>query len=87
MCECDYIISCIITGAGSLVLIDGNCHKRCSRVVVGHSIKLKHSIDNQTIIDNCQISKTNIGFVESVNGSYSGYLVETSEMNTSGNLL
>ena len=72
MCKCDYIISCIVTGAGSSALIDGNCRKRCSRVVVGCSVKLKHSIDNQTIIDNCQISKTKIGFVESVNGSYLG---------------
>ena len=56
MCECDHIISCIITGAGSLALIDGNCLKRCIQVVVGHSVKLKHSIVDQTIIDNCQIS-------------------------------
>ena len=54
------------------MLIDGNCCKRCSQIVVGHSMKLKHSIDNQTIIDNCQISKMKIGYVESMNGSYLG---------------
>ena len=71
MCEYDYIISQVVTGAGSSALIDGSCRKRRGRVVVGHSVKLKHSVDNQTIIDNCQISKTKMGFVESVNGSYS----------------
>ena len=39
---------------------------------MGHSVELKCSIDDQTIIDNCQISKMKIGFVESVNGSYLG---------------
>ena len=61
MCEPDYIISHVITGAESLVLIDGNCCKGCSRVVMGCSIKIKHSIDDQTIRDNCQISKIKIG--------------------------
>ena len=61
MCECDYIISHIITGAESLALIDGNCHKGCNQIVMGRSVKLKHSIDDQTIMDNCQISKTKIG--------------------------
>ena len=70
MCKCDYIISHVITGAVSSALIDENCHKRCSQVVMGHSIKLKRSIDDQTIIDNCQISKMKIGYVESINGSY-----------------
>ena len=37
---------------------------------MGRSMKLKCSIDDQTIIDNCQISKTKIGDVESVNSSY-----------------
>ena len=72
MCKCYYIISHVVTGARSSALIDGNCRKGCNQVVVGHSVKLKHSIDSQTIIDNCQISKTKIGFVESVNGSYLG---------------
>ena len=66
MCKHDYIISHIVTGAARLVLIDGNCCKRCGRVVMGCSIKLKCSIDN------CQISKMKIGFIESVNGSYLG---------------
>ena len=71
MCKHDYIISHVIIGAGSSAQIDGYCHKRCSRVVVGHSMRLKRSMDNQTTIDNCQISKTKIGYDESVNGSYS----------------
>ena len=55
--------------------------KRCSQVVMGHSVKLKHSIDN------CQISKTKIEFVESVNGKYLKQLVGTSETNTKCNSL
>ena len=50
----------------------GKCHKCCSRVVVGRSIGLKCKVDDQTIIDNCEISRTKIGFVESVNGSFPG---------------
>ena len=46
------------------------CCKGCNRVVVGHSVNVKHKVDDQTIIDNCQISKTKIGSVESMNGSY-----------------
>ena len=52
MCKHDYI--------ESSALIDGNCHKRCNRVVMGQCMKLECSIDDQTIIDNCQISKTRI---------------------------
>ena len=37
---------------------------------MGRSIKIKHSIDDQTIIDDCQISKMKIGYIESINGSY-----------------
>ena len=54
---------------------------------MGCSVKLKCSIDNQTIIDNCQISKTKIGFIESVNGSSLKQSVGTSEMNTKCNSL
>ena len=61
MCEPDYIISCVVTGARSLALIDGNCGKGCNQVVMSCSVKIKHRIDDQTIIDNCQISKTKIG--------------------------
>ena len=61
MCKPDYTISHIITAAESPVLIDGNRHKGCSQVVMGCSIKIKHSIDDQTFIDNCQISKMKIG--------------------------
>ena len=50
----------------------GKCRKRCSRVVVGHSIGLKCKVDDQTIIDNCEISRTKIGLLESVNGSFLG---------------
>ena len=53
MCEPEYILSCVITGAESLALIDGNCHKGHSRVVVGYSIKIKCSIGDQTIKDYC----------------------------------
>ena len=54
---------------------------------MGQSVKLKHSIDDQIIIDNCLISKMKIGYVESVNGSYLGKSVGTSEANTSSNSL
>ena len=46
--------------------------KGCDRVVVSRSVNVKHKVDNQTIIDNCQISKMKIGSVESINGSHSG---------------
>ena len=72
MCKHEYIISRVVIGARSSVLIDGNCCRRCSQVVVGCSIKLKCSIDNQTIIVDCQISKMKIGYIESINGSYLG---------------
>ena len=61
MCEPDYIISLIVIGAESLAQIDGKCHEGGNQVVVDHSIKIKRRIDDQTIIDNCQISKTKIG--------------------------
>ena len=47
------------------------CCKGGNRVVVGRNVNVKHKVDDQTIIDNCQISKTKIGLVESVNGSNS----------------
>ena len=47
------------------------CCESDDQVVVGRSVNVKRKVDNQTIIDNCQISKTKIGSVESVNGSYS----------------
>ena len=47
------------------------CCKGDDRVVVDHTMNIKHKVDDQTIIDNCQISKMKIGSVESVNGSYS----------------
>ena len=37
---------------------------------MGHSVNLKHKVDDQTIVDNCKISRMKIGFVESVNGSF-----------------
>ena len=46
------------------------CRKHSSRVVVGRSVDLKRKVDDQTIIDNCKISRTKIGFVESINGSF-----------------
>ena len=50
----------------------GKCHKCSSRVVVGRSVDLKCKVDDQTIVDNCKISRTKIGSVESVNGSFPG---------------
>ena len=47
------------------------CHKGNDQVVIHHSMNIKHKVDDQTIVDNCQISKMKIGSVESVNGSYS----------------
>ena len=46
------------------------CHKGVNQVIVDCSVNVKHKVDDQTIIDNCRISKTKIGSVESVNGSY-----------------
>ena len=37
---------------------------------MGRSMNLKHKVDDQTIVDNGKISRTKIGFVESVNGSF-----------------
>ena len=64
MCEPDYIISHVITGAESLVLIDGKCCEGSNRVVIGRSVKVKHRIGDQTIIDNCQIPKMKIGMLK-----------------------
>ena len=36
------------------------CHKGGNQVVIGHSMNVKCKEDDQTIIDNCQISKTKI---------------------------
>ena len=38
----------------------GKCRKRSIRVVVGCSVSLKCKVDDQTIIDNCEISRMNI---------------------------
>ena len=46
------------------------CGKCSSRVVMGRSMNLKHKVDDQTIVDNCKISRMKIGFVDSVNGSF-----------------
>ena len=50
----------------------GKCRKCSSQIVMGCSMGLKHKVDDQTIVDNCKISRTKIGLVESVNGSFSG---------------
>ena len=50
----------------------GKCRKRCSQVVMGRSVGLKCKVDDQTIVDNCKISRTKIGLVESINGSFPG---------------
>ena len=46
------------------------CRKGSNRVIVGCDMKLKHKVDDQTIVDNCQISRMKIELVESVNGSF-----------------
>ena len=40
------------------------CRKGSDRVIVGHDVNLKHKVDDQTIVDNCKISRTKIGLVE-----------------------
>ena len=50
----------------------GKCRKRSSRIVVGRSVGLKRKVDDQTVVDNCKISRTKIGFIESINGSFPG---------------
>ena len=37
---------------------------------MGCSVNLKRKVDDQTIVDNCKISRKKIGFVESVKGSF-----------------
>ena len=39
---------------------------------MGRSIGLKRKVDDQTIIDNCEISRMKIGLLESINGSFLG---------------
>ena len=51
MCEPDYIISHVVTGAESSALIDGKCHEGRNQVVVGDSIDIKCRIGDQTNID------------------------------------
>ena len=48
------------------------CHKHSSRVVVGRNMDLKCKVDDQTIVDNCKISRTKIGFIKSINGGFPG---------------
>ena len=50
----------------------GKCRKHSSRIVVGRSVGLRCKVDDQTIVGNCEISRTKIGSVESVNGSFLG---------------
>ena len=42
----------------------GKCRKRSIRVVVGHSVSLKRKVDDQTIIDNCEISRVKISMLK-----------------------
>ena len=53
------------------------CHKGSNQIVVGHSVNLKCKVDDQTIVDNCKISRTKIGSVESINGSFPRYSIGT----------
>ena len=39
---------------------------------MGCSVDLKRKVDDQTIVDNCKISRMKIGFIKSVNGSFLG---------------
>ena len=48
------------------------CCKGDDRVVIDRSMNIKHKADDQTIVDNCQISRTKIGSDESINGSFLG---------------
>ena len=38
----------------------GKCRKPSSRIVVGRSMGLRRKVDDQTIIDNCEISRMKI---------------------------
>ena len=53
------------------------CHKGDDQVVVDCSVNINRKVEDQTVVDNCQISKMKIGLVESVNGSFPRYSVET----------
>ena len=39
---------------------------------MGRSVDLKRKVDDQTIVDNCKISRMKIGFIKSVNDSFPG---------------
>ena len=55
---------------------------------MGRSVGLKRKVDDQTIVDNCKISRTKIGSVESINGSFLGGVVgRNNETNTRSNSL
>ena len=68
----DYVINVSSISPGVRHWLMGKCRKCCSQVVMGRSICLKCKVDDQTIIDNCEISRTKIGLLESVNGSFPG---------------
>ena len=42
----------------------GKGHKGGNRAVIGCSINVKREVDDQTIIDNCQISKSKISMLK-----------------------
>ena len=68
----DYVINASSIRPRVQRLLMGKCRKHSSRIVMGHSVGLRRKIDDQTIVDNCKISRTKIGSVESVNGSFLG---------------
>ena len=72
MYDNDYVINMLLIRPGVWCWLRERCRKRSSRVVVGRSVDLKRKVDDQTIVGNCKISRTKIGFVESVNGSFPG---------------
>ena len=72
MYDDDYVINTSSIRPRVRRYLMGKCCKRSSRVVVGCSVDLKCKVDDQTIVDNCKISRTKIGFVKRVNDSFPG---------------
>ena len=56
----DYVINASSIRPGVQRWLMEKCRKRSSRVVMGRSVNLKRKVDDQTIIDNCEISRMKI---------------------------
>ena len=66
----DYVINASLIRQGvQRWLMERYC-KRSNQVVVGGGVNLKCKVDDQTIVDNCKISRMKIRFIESINGSF-----------------